>query len=135
MRRVAPMRRAYLAWLNHVAGGVSMNMIATKPARFVGRHEGVGTAQRLARLLAACLRLPLDRLRGKSPKRLPRTPEQAARAPRANVNARRFIGSPGGTQPAHESVPCRPLCLAQRPRSAAADQAPYEREDDRDRLN
>ena len=82
MRHVVPMRRAYLVWLNHVAGGVSMNMIATKPARFVGRHEGMGTAQRLARLLAACLRLPLDRLRGKSPKRLPRTPEQAARAMR-----------------------------------------------------
>src|SRR5438876_9193133 len=53
----------------------------------------------------------------------PPNPEQAARAPRANVNARRFIGSPGGTQPAHESVPCRPLCLAQRPRSAAGGRA------------
>jgi SAM-dependent methyltransferase/uncharacterized protein YbaR (Trm112 family) len=85
MRHVAPVRRAYLAWLNHVAGGVSMNMVATKPARFVGRHEGMGTAQRLARLLAACLRVPLDRLRGRSPERLPRTPEQAARAMRGSA--------------------------------------------------
>jgi hypothetical protein len=26
-------RRAYLAWLHHVSGGVAFGMIATKPAR------------------------------------------------------------------------------------------------------
>ena len=38
-------RRAYLAWLNHVWGGVSMNMIATKPKRYVGRHEPIAAAR------------------------------------------------------------------------------------------
>ncbi len=51
-RRAALARRAYLAWLNHVWGGVSMNMIATKPLRYIGRSEGMGTAQRLARVAA-----------------------------------------------------------------------------------
>jgi SAM-dependent methyltransferase len=72
-------RRVYLAWLNDVWGTVSMNMIATKPLRYVGRHEGMGTAQRLLRLAAAAARLPADRHRGLAPPRLPRTPEQAAR--------------------------------------------------------
>ncbi len=79
LRRVGVFRRLYLAWLDHVWGGVSMNMIATKPRRYVGRHERMGTAQRLLRTLAAGLREPLDRRRGRAPARLPRTPEQAAR--------------------------------------------------------
>ena len=82
LRRLPVARRAYLTWLNHVAGGVSMNMIATKPARFVGRHEGMGTAQRLLRLVAAALRGTATRLLGRAPPRLPRTPEQAAKAMR-----------------------------------------------------
>lgn len=73
-------RRAYLAWLNNVWGGVSMNMTATKPARYVGRHDAMPIAQRLLRLLAAGARLPVDRRRGVAPARLPRTPEQAAEA-------------------------------------------------------
>lgn len=80
LRRLAPARRAYLTWLNQVWGGVSMNMIATKPRRYIGRHEGMLLPERLARLLAAALRRPLDRRRGVEPPRLPRTPEQAAAA-------------------------------------------------------
>jgi len=72
-------RRAYLSWLNNVQGTVSMNMIATKPLRYVGRHEGMGPAERLLRLLAAWVRGPLDRANGRAPARVPRTPEQAAR--------------------------------------------------------
>jgi SAM-dependent methyltransferase len=78
LRRSGLARRAYLAWLNNVRGGVSLNMIATKPLRYVGRHEGIGVAERVARTLAAGARLPLDRRRGRAPARLPRTPEQAA---------------------------------------------------------
>jgi hypothetical protein len=77
-------RRAYLAWLNNVRGGVSMNMIATKPVRYVGRHEGIGTAGRLLRLLAARTRLRADRNEGRAPARLPRTPEEAAAATRGS---------------------------------------------------
>jgi len=80
LRRSAVARRVYLAWLNHVWGGVSMNMIATKPLRYAGRPEGVGTAERLARTLAAAVRLRRDRREGRAPARLPRTPEQAAAA-------------------------------------------------------
>jgi SAM-dependent methyltransferase len=79
LRRFGVLRRLYLAWLDHAWGGVSMNMIATKPRRYVGRHEGMGTLQRLLRTLAAGLREPIDRARGRAPARLPRTPEQAAR--------------------------------------------------------
>jgi SAM-dependent methyltransferase len=75
-------RRAYLSWLNHVQGTVSMNMIATKPVRYVGRHERMGAPQRLLRLLAACARLPADRRRGRAPRQLPRTPDQVAVAGR-----------------------------------------------------
>jgi SAM-dependent methyltransferase len=71
-------RRAYLTWLNQAWGTVSMNMIATKPRRYSGRHEGMGAGQRLLRLLGACVRLPIDRRRGRVPGRLPRTPEQIA---------------------------------------------------------
>ncbi|MGC2373890.1 MAG: methyltransferase domain-containing protein, partial [Solirubrobacteraceae bacterium] len=42
LRSHALARRAYLAWLNHVWGGVSMNMIATKPVRYVGTAERMG---------------------------------------------------------------------------------------------
>jgi SAM-dependent methyltransferase/uncharacterized protein YbaR (Trm112 family) len=78
LHRLAPARRLYLAWLNHVRGGVSMNMIATKPRRYVGRHEAMTTPERLLRLLVAAARRPLDRRRGVESARLPRTPEQAA---------------------------------------------------------
>ncbi|MCW3017849.1 MAG: type 11 methyltransferase [Solirubrobacterales bacterium] len=78
LRSTGPVRRVYLAWLNHARGGVSMNMIATKPARYLGRHEDMGAPQRLLRMLAAGARLPIDRLRRRAPARLPRTPAQAA---------------------------------------------------------
>jgi SAM-dependent methyltransferase len=80
LRRHGIPRRAYLTWLNHVAGGVSMNMIATKPRHYVGRHEGIGALERGARTLAAGARTQIARLRGRSPARLPRTPEQATNA-------------------------------------------------------
>lgn len=75
-------RRVYLSWLNHAHGTVSMNMIATKPVRYVGRHEDMGTAQRLLRLLAAGVRLPVDRRSGRAPAQLPRTPNQVVAATR-----------------------------------------------------
>lgn len=78
LRRRGLARRAYLVWLNHFKGGVSMNMIATKPTRYVGRHEAMGGAERLTRLLGARALLSIERLRGRGPERLPRTPEQAA---------------------------------------------------------
>jgi SAM-dependent methyltransferase len=71
-------RRAYLTWLNQVWGTVSMNMIATKPLRYVGGPERMGAGQRLPRLIGAGARLPVDRRRGRAPGRLPRTPEQIA---------------------------------------------------------
>jgi SAM-dependent methyltransferase len=73
-------RRAYLTWLNHVWGGVSMNMIATKPVRYLGARERMSAAQRLLRLAAARARLGRDRRDGRAPERAPRTPEQAAEA-------------------------------------------------------
>jgi SAM-dependent methyltransferase len=78
-------RRAYLFWLNHVAGGVSMNMVATKPRRFVGRHEGMASPERLLRTAAAAIRAKGARLARSpgSPPRLPRSPEQAAAAMQA----------------------------------------------------
>ena len=76
LRRSGVARRLYLAWLNTVRGTVSMNMIATKPLRYVGRHEGIGAGERLLRLAAAGLRLRGDRKRGLAPQRLPRTPEE-----------------------------------------------------------
>jgi SAM-dependent methyltransferase len=84
-------RRAYLAWLNHVWGGVSMNMIATKPKRYVGRHEPIALPERLLRTAAAGVRAKAARLK-RSPgvlPRLPRTPEQAAAvAHRSRTQAR-----------------------------------------------
>jgi SAM-dependent methyltransferase len=78
-------RRAYLMWLNHVWGGVSMNMVATKPARFVGRHEGMGAVRRLARTAAAGARVKAGRLlrRPGTPERLLRTPLEVEAARRA----------------------------------------------------
>ncbi len=73
-------RRAYLSWLNQVRGTVSMNMIATKPLRYVGRHENMGATQRLLRLLAAGARLRADRRQGRAPAQLPRTPDEIAAA-------------------------------------------------------
>lgn len=87
-------RRAYLAWLNHVWGGVAMNMIATKPKRYVGRHEPVAPPERLLRTAAAGVRVEAERLK-RSPAvapRLPRTPEQAALAMRGTSD-----GSAGDT--------------------------------------
>jgi len=77
-------RRGYLAWLNHVWGGVSMNMIATKPKRYVGRHEPIAPPERLLRTAAAGVRVKTARLKRSPgvPPRLPRTPEQAAVAMR-----------------------------------------------------
>jgi SAM-dependent methyltransferase len=77
LRRLGTVRRAYLMWLNHVRGDVSMNMIATKPRRYLGSKRRVGVAERIARSLAAGMREPIDRARGTAPARLPRTPEQA----------------------------------------------------------
>lgn len=78
-------RRGYLSWLNHIRGTVSMNMIATKPVRYVGRHEHMGAALRLLRLLAAGIRLPADRHSGRAPGQLPRTPSQIAAATRGEA--------------------------------------------------
>ena len=75
LRLREPVRRAYLMWLNHAQAGVSMNMIATKPRRYIGRHEGMGLGERLLRTLAAGMRTPLDRLRHAAPARLSRKPE------------------------------------------------------------
>jgi SAM-dependent methyltransferase len=80
LRRFGIVRRIHLSWLNQVSGGVSMNMIGTKPLRYVGMHEGMGSAERALRTAAAGLRVPLDRARGRAPAHLPRTPEQAAEA-------------------------------------------------------
>jgi len=78
--RTAPLaRRAYLAWLNNVWGGVSMNMIGTKPPRFVGHHAPMVPVERLARTGLARLRLEINRTRESTPTRVPRTPEQAAK--------------------------------------------------------
>ena len=82
-RRSAAARRIYLLWLNHIRGEVQMNMIATKPRRYVGRHEGIGAGERALRTLAAAVREPFDRAKGRAPARLPRTPQQAAEASRA----------------------------------------------------
>ncbi len=75
-RRSGLARRAFLAWLNHVRGGVSMNMIATKPLRYTGAREQMAAWLRLLRLTAAVARLRRDRREGRAPARLPRTPEE-----------------------------------------------------------
>lgn len=78
LRRSGLARRAYLAWLNNAWGGVSMNMIATKPVRFVGTHEPVSALERLLRTLAATAWLRGDREAERMPEKVLRTPEQAA---------------------------------------------------------
>jgi SAM-dependent methyltransferase/uncharacterized protein YbaR (Trm112 family) len=85
LRRFGAVRRAYLMWLNHVRGDVSMNMIATKPRRYLGSNRRVGVAERIARSLAAGIREPIDRARGTAPARLPRTPEQAQKLSQRSV--------------------------------------------------
>ncbi len=87
LRHLAPARRVYLAWLNHVRGGVSMNMIATKPSRYVVRHRPLPTAVRIVLMAAAGARQRLARLRGRGAPRVPRTPEQAAAAIRRATGA------------------------------------------------
>jgi SAM-dependent methyltransferase len=78
-------RRAYLSWLNHVQGGVQMNMLATKPVRYVATHEPISPLRRLPRTLAATARLREDRREGRAPSRPPRTPEQVAREMRRST--------------------------------------------------
>jgi SAM-dependent methyltransferase len=79
-RKISVSRRAYLAWLNHVWGTVSMNMVATKPVRYVGTHQPIGPLRRLPRTLGASLRLRHDRHTGRAVAKVPRTPEQATEA-------------------------------------------------------
>jgi SAM-dependent methyltransferase len=96
LRRNGLARRAYLAWLNHVWGGVSMNMIATKPLRYVGRHEPMAPAERLLRTAAAGVRVKAARVTGSpnaTPK-LPRSPEQAAAAMQASSRSATETSSP-----------------------------------------
>lgn len=94
LRHLGVARRAYLAWLNHVwGGGVSINMIATKPLRYVGRHRRIAVSERALRTIAAGMRLPIDRRRGRAPARLPRTPEQATRAAISSPQPDLSIGS------------------------------------------
>jgi SAM-dependent methyltransferase len=45
-------RRAYLAWVLHVAGGTQMSMIATKPLRLLGAPSA-STPERVARSLGS----------------------------------------------------------------------------------
>jgi SAM-dependent methyltransferase len=82
-------RHAYLSWLNHVQGGVQMNMIATKPVRYVGTHEAIGPVRRLPRTLAATARLREDRREGRAPTKPPRTPGQVAAGMRRSKDSPR----------------------------------------------
>jgi SAM-dependent methyltransferase len=84
-------RRLHLWWLNHVWGGVSMNMIATKPIRHVGAQDRIGTVSRLLRLAAARARLTRDRHHGEAPGRVPRRPEQVAEAVKPAASQARFL--------------------------------------------
>jgi SAM-dependent methyltransferase len=88
-RKLGVLRRAYLAWLNNAWGTVSMNMVATKPVRYVGTHEPVGPLRRLPRTLGAATRLRRDRRTGRAVGKSPRTPEAASEALlRATTQAR-----------------------------------------------
>lgn len=78
LRSSQMVRHAYLSWLNHVQGGVQMNMIATKPVRYVGTHEPISPLRRLPRTLAAATQLRTDRREGRVASKPPRTPEQVA---------------------------------------------------------
>jgi SAM-dependent methyltransferase len=80
-------RHTYLSWLNHVQGGVQMNMIATKPVRYVGTDEAAGPLRRLPRMLAAASRLRTDRREGRIAPKPPRTPEQVAAGMRRSGSA------------------------------------------------
>lgn len=80
LRRIGLARRGYLAWLNYAWGTVSMNMVATKPVRYVGTHTPVGPLRRVPRTLGAATRLRYDRREGRAPAKVPRTPEAAAEA-------------------------------------------------------
>ncbi len=93
LQRYSLARHAYLSWLNHVRGKVQMNMVATKPVRYVGRHEAMNAPERLLRLLAAWVRLGADRRAGRAPGSLPRTPAQAAArlAPSAATDSRQPV--------------------------------------------
>jgi SAM-dependent methyltransferase len=82
VRKIGLARRLYLAWLNHAWGTVSMNMVATKPVRYVGTHEPIGPWRRLPRTLGATLLASHDRREGRSPAKVPRTPQAAAQAMR-----------------------------------------------------
>jgi SAM-dependent methyltransferase len=100
-RKVGVSRRAYLAWLNHAQGKVQMNMIATKPVRYVGTHEPVGPLRRLPRTLGAVIRLRRDRRAGRAAGKVPRTPEQAAEAlRRASSSPDPAPGTEQSTEPA-----------------------------------
>jgi SAM-dependent methyltransferase len=85
LRKHDLVRRLYLTWLNHVWGEVSLNMIATKPVRYLGSREQIGASERLMRLAAARVRLRRDRRNGIGPEEALRTPEQAAE--RARLSA------------------------------------------------
>ncbi|MFZ2113266.1 MAG: class I SAM-dependent methyltransferase [Solirubrobacteraceae bacterium] len=99
-RKIGLARRAYLAWLNHVQGKVQMNMIATKPVRYVGTHEPIGPLRRLPRTLAAVTRLRGDRRAGRAAGKAPRTPEQAAEAlRRATASDAHAPGEARSTEP------------------------------------
>ncbi len=78
LRSSAAVRHAYLSWLNHVQGGVQMNMVATKPVRYVHTHEAIGPLRRLPRTFAAVTRLRSDRRESRVAPKPPRTPEQVA---------------------------------------------------------
>ncbi len=92
-------RRAYLEWCNNVWGGVSMNMIATKPTRWLGTAGRVAGPARLGRTLAAATRLRTDRDAGLAPLRLPRSPEEIMAAYEARVR---------GEAPSRRPTPASP---------------------------
>jgi SAM-dependent methyltransferase len=102
VRRLGIARRVYLAWLNNIWGGVSINMVATKPRRYVGRAQDLGSPQRMLRTGIAAAHLSLDRLRGRAPERLARTPEQADRA------FRRRGGDPAAARATDSPPPAAP---------------------------
>jgi SAM-dependent methyltransferase/uncharacterized protein YbaR (Trm112 family) len=124
-RRHNTARRTYLSWLNHVRGGVQMNMIATKPVRYAGRPEGLNAAQRLIRLLAASVRLPWDRKQGRGPARVPRTPDEVAQALTIRSTASGMVThTHEQPPPAPDSDPRAPASVGAAPEVAAKTAAP-----------
>jgi SAM-dependent methyltransferase len=109
LKRHGAVRRAYLAWLNHVWGGVSMNMVATKPYRLVSASERVGPTRRVASMLAAGASMQLARAlrRPTAVPRLPRTPEQADRQAAAFRATLQQSDEAAGDAGAREPVPPR----------------------------